>query len=84
MILPWVAAFFVSGAEEILMHLIVNGTEKLIEDSANLTQLLKELEIDGQHIAVALNLQVIPRSSYEATSIKDGDKVEIVHAVGGG
>ena len=66
------------------MRLIVNGTEKFIESSANLVQLLKELEIDGSHNAVALNLQVIPRSNYENTSIKDGDKVEIVHAVGGG
>ena len=66
------------------MNLIVNGTEKLIENSANLSQLLKELEIDGLHIAVALNLQVIPRSKYENTTIKEGDKVEIVHAVGGG
>ncbi len=66
------------------MRLIVNGTEKFIESSANLIQLLKELEIDGSHIAVALNLQVIPRSNYEKTSIKDGDKIEIVHAVGGG
>ena len=66
------------------MRLIVNGTEKFIESSANLIQLLKELEIEGSHIAVALNLQVIPRSNYETTSIKDGDKVEIVHAVGGG
>ncbi len=66
------------------MRLTVNGTEKTIAHSANLTQLLQELDIDGQHIAVALNLQVIPRSSYETTSIKEGDKVEIVHAVGGG
>ena len=66
------------------MRLIVNGTEKFIESSANLIQILKELEIEGSHIAVALNLQVIPRSNYETTSIKDGDKVEIVHAVGGG
>ena len=66
------------------MRLIVNGTEKLIASSANLTQLLQELEIDGLHIAVALNLHVIPRSNYENTSLKDGDKVEIVHAVGGG
>ena len=66
------------------MRLIVNGTEKSIEGSANLNQLLQELEINGSHIAVALNLQVIPRSNYEKTLIKDGDKVEIVHAVGGG
>ena len=66
------------------MRLTVNGTEKTIANSANLIQLLQELDIDGQHIAVALNLQVIPRSSYEITSIKEGDQVEIVHAVGGG
>ena len=66
------------------MLLTVNGTEKTIANSDNLTQLLQELDIDGQHIAVALNLQVIPRSSYEITSIKEGDQVEIVHAVGGG
>ena len=49
------------------MRLIVNGTEKLIEGSANLIQLLKELEIDGPHIAVALNFQADPAVLWAGT-----------------
>ncbi len=46
--------------------------------------MLQELEITGTHIAVALNLEVVPRSNYDQTPLNEGDKVEIVHAVGGG
>ncbi len=66
------------------MQLTVNGNEKTLQSSSNITELLKELDIAGQHIAVAVNLQVIPRINYDNTDLKDGDEIEIVHAVGGG
>ncbi len=66
------------------MKLVVNGQEKDTFSSQNLDDLLKELEISGTHIAIALNSQVISRSDYKSTPLQEGDKVEIVHAVGGG
>lgn len=66
------------------MQLVINGKEKELESSENVAQMLKELDITGSHIAVALNFQVVPRASYDQTPLSEGDKVEIVHAVGGG
>ena len=66
------------------MQLVINGKEKELESSENVAQMLKELDITGSHIAVALNFQVVPRSNYDQTPLHEGDKVEIVHAVGGG
>lgn len=65
------------------MQVTVNGETRDIR-SGTVTELLRELEISGSHIAVAINLQVIPRARHEATRLNEGDKVEIVHAVGGG
>ena len=65
------------------MKLTVNGEIREIS-SGNVSGLLKELDISGTHVAVAVNLQVIPRSGHESTQLNEGDKVEIVHAVGGG
>ena len=50
----------------------------------NLADLVKELDIQAPHFAMALNQQVVPRSKYESTVIKENDQIEIVHAVGGG
>jgi len=62
----------------------INGIEKNIYSSSNLAALLLELEIVSPHCAVALNQEVIPNSKLKQTKIRDGDNVEIVHAVGGG
>ena len=66
------------------MILKINGIEKNIYSSSNLAALLLELEIASPHCAVALNQEVIPNSKLKQTKIRDGDNVEIVHAVGGG
>ena len=66
------------------MILKINGIEKNIHSSSNLAALLLELEITLPHCAVALNQEVIPNSKLKQTKIRDGDNVEIVHAVGGG
>ena len=66
------------------MVLTINGGEKDIHSSVNLTELLLELEIVSSHCAVALNQEVVPSSKLKQTKIHDGDNIEIVHAVGGG
>ncbi len=65
------------------MQLTVNGELRDVA-SDNVSALLKELDISGTHVAVAVNLQVIPKSGHESAKLSEGDKVEIVHAVGGG
>ncbi|MFQ5672930.1 MAG: sulfur carrier protein ThiS [Nitrospinales bacterium] len=52
--------------------------------SRTLTELIRELDIRTSHFAIALNCQVVPKSQYETTPVKDGDTIEIVQAVGGG
>ena len=66
------------------MLLNINGQKKEICSSNNLEELLRELGIVLPHCAVALNLEVVPSSKLNQTEIREGDSVEIVHAVGGG
>ena len=66
------------------MKLTINGKEREVHASATVTELVKELAINAPNIAVALNCQVIPKSQYPSTPVKEGDQIEIVHAVGGG
>ena len=66
------------------MELTINGEQRKINKSQNLADLVKELDIEAPNFAIALNQQVVPRSKYESTAIKENDQIEIVHAVGGG
>lgn len=63
---------------------MVNGDERRINESVNLASLLQNLELPLQRIAVELNRNVVRRGDWETIEIKDGDKLEIVHFVGGG
>ena len=49
-----------------------------------LLELLKSTNINGNFFAVELNKEVIPKSLYSSKEIKEGDKIEIVHFIGGG
>ena len=66
------------------MLLKINGQDKKTYSSSNLAELLYELEIAPPHCAVALNQEVVPSSKLDQTKIREGDNIEIVHAVGGG
>ena len=70
--------------ESSFLELTINGEKRKINESQNLADLVKELDIKAPHFAMALNQQVVPRSKYESTVIKENDQIEIVHAVGGG
>lgn len=67
-----------------LMLLTINGKKRENLTSRTLTELIRELDIRTSHFAIALNCQVVPKSQYETTPVKDGDTIEIVQAVGGG
>jgi sulfur carrier protein len=76
--------FFFASFWRFLLILNINGEDRDTKLSQNLEELVQELEINAPHFAVALNYQVIPKSQYNSTVLKEGDKIEIVHAVGGG
>ena len=66
------------------MKLWVNGEERSIEGAANVAALVAVLGLDGRKVAVERNLEIVPRSTYGATPVLDGDRFEIVHFIGGG
>ena len=63
----------------------VNGQSRaLSEREASVADLLRALELEGKRIAVERNGTIVPRSRYAETALADGDRLEIVGAVGGG
>ena len=66
------------------MQISVNGSELEIASQFSVDQLLGLLELKGKRIAVELNQDIIPRSQYADVTLQANDKVEIVHAIGGG
>ena len=65
------------------MRVIVNGEAREIA-SARVDALLGELEYEGTHFAIALNFDVLPRSRWAQTPIKNGDEIEIITPRQGG
>ncbi|EAR62764.1 sulfur carrier protein ThiS [Neptuniibacter caesariensis] len=66
------------------MQVQVNGEMLQVQDGITLTGLVEQLELGEKRIAIELNLEIIPRSQHEETILKESDRVEIVHAIGGG
>ena len=66
------------------MTIIVNGEERVVADALSVSGLLAELGIVGPGVAVEHNLRVLKRADWDATTLEDGDRLEIVHFVGGG
>ncbi|MFZ5692905.1 MAG: sulfur carrier protein ThiS [Pseudomonadota bacterium] len=65
------------------MQLIVNGKPMTIT-SMRVDALLRELEYEGTHYAVAVNYRVVPRARWNETELRNGDKVEILTPRQGG
>jgi sulfur carrier protein len=65
------------------MRVIVNGEAREIA-SARVDALLSELEYEGTHFAIALNFDVLPRSRWAETPLKNGDEIEIITPRQGG
>ena len=66
------------------MRLTVNGDERGFERIGNLDALVAALGLDHRKVAVERNLEIVPRSAYAATALVEGDRIEIVHFIGGG
>ena len=64
--------------------IIVNGEEFEIASGWSVAKLVEERGLDCSRVAVELNGEIVPRGTFDDTLLHDGDKVEIVHFVGGG
>ena len=66
------------------IQISVNGEARQINTATSLQQLIGDMELSQQRIAVELNHEIVPHSDYPSQQLQDGDKIEIVRAIGGG
>jgi thiamine biosynthesis protein ThiS len=65
------------------MKITINGKEQ-IYDPTTLAVLIEQLGMKQDRVAVELNRNIVPRTDWAATNLAEGDRLEIVHFVGGG
>jgi sulfur carrier protein len=66
------------------MEIFVNGQAKDYSAPCTLSQLITELGMKGDRVAVELNREIVSRAQWDQTQLHEGDQLEIVHFVGGG
>ncbi|MBS1788342.1 MAG: sulfur carrier protein ThiS [Acidobacteria bacterium] len=66
------------------MEITINGESRPIPAGASVTDLVSLLDLSAVRLAVELNLSILPRAAWPETKLQAGDKLEIVHFVGGG
>lgn len=67
-----------------MISITVNGEARQFERPLNCAELLTRLELAGKRIALERNGEIVPRSRFSEQRIAEGDRLEIVVAVGGG
>ena len=67
-----------------MITLTVNGQPHQLDPPVTAETLIKHLGLENKRLAMELNETIIPRSEYPQTPLKNGDQIEIIHAVGGG
>ena len=67
------------------MNIIINGNLKQLDrENVTISALVVTLNLTGKRLAIEKNGEIVPRSLFETVTLRDGDKLEIVGAVGGG
>ena len=66
------------------MEITVNGIARPLSEPLTLAQLLDQLGLTGKRLAVEVNRDIVPRGEHATHALRDGDRVEIIHAIGGG
>jgi len=67
-----------------IIEITVNGEAHQINPGARVTELIKQLELAQERLAIELNKSILPRAKWAETELRAGDRLEIVHFVGGG
>ncbi len=67
------------------MHIFINGNlRQLASENVTISVLVVTLNLTGKRLAIEKNGEIVPRSQFDIVTLHDGDKLEIVGAVGGG
>ncbi len=66
------------------MQIQLNGDSLEVQQGTSVAALLEQIKLGERRVAVELNLEIVPRSRHAETVLQDGDRVEVVHAIGGG
>tara|TARA_B100000965_G_scaffold374358_1_gene365574 strand:+ start:77 stop:277 length:201 start_codon:yes stop_codon:yes gene_type:complete len=66
------------------MNILLNNRPEKLFDGLTIRKLLEQKNIKNKYYAVEINKKIIPKSQHDAHIIKDGDKIEIITAIGGG
>ncbi|MGO2415535.1 MULTISPECIES: sulfur carrier protein ThiS [Cobetia] len=66
------------------MQIQLNGEDHVVADTTTIAALVESLGLEGRRLAVECNDDIVPRSEHAGTRLHDGDRIEIVHAIGGG
>ncbi|TNF92216.1 MAG: sulfur carrier protein ThiS [Gammaproteobacteria bacterium] len=66
------------------MNIILNGETRAMRSDTSLSDLITELDLTNKRIAIEVNREIIPRGNFHDHELQEGDKIEIVHAIGGG
>jgi thiazole synthase len=69
---------------DLKISVIVNGDNRVITEQLSVADFLRDIGLDPRKVAVELNLEIVTKSSYAETVLADGDRLEIVHFIGGG
>jgi len=66
------------------MQIVINGESKNVSEKLTAQQLLQQLGLAEQKLALEINQEIVPRSTLTEHLIQPGDVIEIIHAIGGG
>jgi thiamine biosynthesis protein ThiS len=66
------------------MNITLNGASHATPDDLTLAELVAQLELSAERVAMELNGEIIPRAQWRDTPLREGDRIELVHFVGGG
>lgn len=66
------------------MQIIINGAPTEVPEDLPMSDLIARLDLSGRRLAVEVNQELVPRGQFAGHRLRPGDRVEIIHAVGGG
>jgi sulfur carrier protein len=66
------------------LNILVNGKPREVPEGTTIAALLGELELASRHVAVEVNLELVPRARHAEHRLRDEDRLEVVTLVGGG
>lgn len=67
-----------------MIEIFVNGETRTVSAGLTAAQLVDLLELGGRRLAMEVNCEILPRSQYADHALSQGDRIEIVQAIGGG